>query len=81
MSNKIPAPTPEEIAERLKAAGQKAGVWGEMGGKDVRPMFLDEQTELANKLLGALKQQEALLSAELSQAREAMHKIKHGGGA
>ncbi len=74
------APTPEEILEQIKAAGQKAGAWGEMGGKDAAPLLLDEQVQLAEQLKDVLQQQEAVLQGELQTAREALHRIKHGGG-
>ena len=74
------APTPEEILEQIKAAGQQAGAWGEMGGKDAAPLLMDEQVRLAEDLKGILKQQEELLQGELQTAREALHRIQHGGG-
>ncbi len=82
MSDKGPKtpPTPEEILEQIKAAGQKAGAWGEMGGKDTAPLLMDEQVRLAESLKGVLKDQEKLLQNELQVAREALHRIKHGGG-
>ncbi len=78
-SKKAP-PTPEEILEQIKAAGQKAGSWGEMGGTDAAPLLMDEQVRLAESLKDVLRQQEKLLQGELQTAREALHRIKHGGG-
>jgi hypothetical protein len=80
VSLKQPAPTPEEVVDQIEETGQKTGAWGQMGGKDTRPMFLTEQVDLARKLKSVLEQQEALLTAELQQAKEALHRIKHGGG-
>lgn len=80
MSEKKPAPTPEEVLKQIEESGQKAGEWGEMGGKATRPLFMDEQVDLANRLKAVLEQQESLLTAELQQAKEALHRIKHGGG-
>jgi len=74
------APTPEEILEQIKAAGHKPGEWGEMGGKDVAPLLLDQQVQLAENLKGVLQQHERILQGELQAAREALHRIQHGGG-
>lgn len=72
--------TPEEILEQIKAAGQQAGAWGEMGDVDAAPLLLGEQVQLAKELKSILKQQEQILQTEVQQAREALHRIRHGGG-
>lgn len=74
------APTREEILEQIKAAGFDTGKWGEMGGHDADPLMLGEQLRLAQQLKGVLQEQEKLLQGELAQARETLHKIRHGGG-
>lgn len=74
-------PTLEEVLDEIKAAGLKTGAWGALGGAEARPLFLKDQIELAQKLQGLLRKQEEILSQELQQTKEALHRIQHGGGA
>jgi len=80
MSDERKAPTAEEILEELRAAGIDPGQWGELGGHDASPLLLGEQVRLAKDLKGVLEAQERLLQKELQQAKEALHRVKHGGG-
>ena len=72
--------TQDDVKEMVREVGQTEGSWSSRGGKHVRPLFLDEQLDLARSLMGLLQQQESALSAEIQRAQEALHKLKFGGG-
>jgi len=54
--------------------------WQEVGGRVVRPRIVDKERDALPKLKEALEMQVDKLEKSKTEAREKLHRIRHGGG-
>ena len=57
------------------------GTWVKAGGYPFRPKIVGKQVELLEQLRGILELEQTALLKKLTEAREALARVKHGGGA
>ena len=73
--------TPEELADKLKAAGIDPDEWGKMGGQGPRqiPSFVRLAGGL-EKVKGLLEASVGQKQAEIRTLQEKLARLQHGGG-